>query len=434
MDAPAPGSLVTAESLSSLDAFQLFREHARAKQPDWNPRHGADVDAVAEILRLTEGVPLAIELAAAAIDEKTLVEIREGLARRMEFLGREQPALDPRHRSMRASLDYSYGLLSDQQKGLFAKVSVFSGGFFAEDVEAVCATRDTRALLAALKGRSFLVRTELLGRTRYSMLTTVRDYAAEKLGLAAQDLKRAHAQHFLKVLKAADAQLAGGEYAAALTRTDADFENFMAGMKASEEAGDHQAVIDYATDLAGYLQIKGRFAERLALALRARASALALDDSQLVAGRDNNLGNAYSDLPTGDRGENLRRAIECYEAALRVRTEREFPQDWATTQNNLGTAYVDLPTGDRGENLKRAVACYEAALRVRTERDFPQDWATTQNNLGTAYGNLPTGDRGENLKRAIACYEAAARGYDAVGMKSEAERLRRLAEPLKSKA
>ena len=62
-------------------------------------------------------------------------------------------------------------------------------------------------------------------------------------------------------------------------------------------------------------------------------------------------------------------------------------------QHNLGTAYGDLPTGDRGENLRRAIACYEAALRVYTEADFPADWAGTQSNLGTAYKDLPTGDR-----------------------------------------
>ncbi len=123
----------------------------------------------------------------------------------------------------------------------------------------------------------------------------------------------------------------------------------------------------------------------------------------------NNLGNAYSVLPTGDRDENLRRAIVHYEAVLRVRTESDFPSDWAGTQNNLGNAYSVLPTGDRGENLRRAVACYEAALRVYTESDFPSDWAATQNNLGSAYSDLPTGDRGENLRRAIACYESALR-------------------------
>ncbi len=125
------------------------------------------------------------------------------------------------------------------------------------------------------------------------------------------------------------------------------------------------------------------------------------------AGTHNNLGNAYADLPTGNRVENLRRAIACYETALQVFTEADFPQHWAMAENNLGIAYADLPTGDRAENLRRAIACYEAALRVRTETEFPMSWAATQNNLGNGYADLPTGDRARNLRRAIACYEAA---------------------------
>jgi tetratricopeptide (TPR) repeat protein len=121
------------------------------------------------------------------------------------------------------------------------------------------------------------------------------------------------------------------------------------------------------------------------------------------------LGNAYQKLPTGDRGENLRLAIECYEAALTVYTEEAAPHDWAMTQNNLGNAYDDLPTGDRGENLRRAIEHYEAALRVWTEEEEAREWAMTQNNLGNAYHRLPTGDRGENLCLAIKCYKAALR-------------------------
>ncbi len=114
-------------------------------------------------------------------------------------------------------------------------------------------------------------------------------------------------------------------------------------------------------------------------------------------------------------------------------TERDFPQAWAGTQNNLGIAYANLPTGDRSANLRRAIACYEAALRVWTERDFPQNWAGTQNNLGLAYANLPTGDRGDNLRCAIACFEAAARGYDAVGMTNDADRARAAAQQVRDR-
>jgi tetratricopeptide (TPR) repeat protein len=122
-----------------------------------------------------------------------------------------------------------------------------------------------------------------------------------------------------------------------------------------------------------------------------------------------NLGNAWWRVPTGDRSANLEKAIACYEAALRVRTEQEFPEDWAMTQNNLGNAWSDLPTGDRSANLEKAVACYEAALRVYTEQEFPEDWAMTQNNLGNAWQRMPTGDRSANLEKAIAYHEAALR-------------------------
>lgn len=122
-----------------------------------------------------------------------------------------------------------------------------------------------------------------------------------------------------------------------------------------------------------------------------------------------NLGAAYNDLPSGDREANLRQAIACYEAALRVRTETDFPSEWAVTQNNLGAAYSNLPASDRAQNLRQAIACYEAALRVYTESAFPFEWARTQNNLGIAYSDLPSTNRDANLKRAIGCYEAALR-------------------------
>jgi tetratricopeptide (TPR) repeat protein len=136
-------------------------------------------------------------------------------------------------------------------------------------------------------------------------------------------------------------------------------------------------------------------------------------------------------LPTGDHGDNLRRAIAYCDAALRVWTERDYPEHWAGTQNNLGAAYAELPTGDRDDNLRRAIAHYEAALRVRTERDFPQYWAATQENVGEAHAQLPTGDHGDNLRRAIECYEMAARGYESAGLMAEANRARAMAHELR---
>ncbi len=472
---------VTAESLAQLDSFKLFRERARLKKPNWDVG-SAEAPLVAEILQLTDGLPLSIELAAAWADRIALAELRDGLKKkRSEFLKKSGPGVEEkRHASIQACIDWSFNLLKRQEKLLFPSLSVFVGGFFAEDVAEVCQTPNAPMLLDSLREHSLLMWEESLEKTRYRMLPTTREYAAAKLNKAGnqvEKLKQTHAAHFLRVLARADNQIQGKEQMIGFTRITADIENIRAGMENSIRLRDYRMVVNYSQAISTYLDGKAQFAELLARSQQSLSAAEKLKDDPVIAACQNNLGNAYWNLPTGDRAENLKKAIACFEAALRVRTERDFPVDWAmtqinlgnayghlptgdraenvkkavacyeaalrvyterefpvnwaTTQNNLGTAYQNLPTGDRDENLKKAIACYEAALRVRTERDFPVDWATTQNNLGTAYGDLPTGDRAENLKKAIACFEAAIRGYRAAGLTNEAERVTKLLTALR---
>jgi tetratricopeptide (TPR) repeat protein len=116
-------------------------------------------------------------------------------------------------------------------------------------------------------------------------------------------------------------------------------------------------------------------------------------------------------LPAKDGTTNLTSAIACYKAALRVYSEHESPQDWAAVQNNLGNVYLELVTGDREANLTNAIACYEAALRVYSEQHTPLDWARVERNLGNSWLELTAGDRAANLDKAIACYTAALRVY-----------------------
>ena len=132
------------------------------------------------------------------------------------------------------------------------------------------------------------------------------------------------------------------------------------------------------------------------------------------------VGYAFSSYPA-KRASIVTEAIRRCEAALRVYTEKDFPQDWATTQNNLGNAYTNLPTGDKGENLTRAIQCYEAALRVRTEKDFPQDWADTKYNLGLACLRLACHFAdAEALSQAKTCFLDSARGSRAVADEAKA--------------
>jgi CHAT domain-containing protein len=121
----------------------------------------------------------------------------------------------------------------------------------------------------------------------------------------------------------------------------------------------------------------------------------------------NNLAIAYSNRINGSRAENLERAIDCDEATLKVRTREDFPEDWATTQNNLAIAYKNRINGSRAQNLELAIGFLEAALTIRTFEDFPEKWAETQNNLANAYSDRINGSRADNLERAIELYHNA---------------------------
>jgi predicted ATPase/class 3 adenylate cyclase len=423
---------VMPEVLAPLDSFQLFRDRARLKKPDWDVSQG-EAALIAEILELTDGIPLSIELAAAWVDRITLQTLREGLkGKRSEYLKRSGPSVEEkRHAGITACIDWSFNLLPPEEQALFAQVSVFVGGLFAEDVAQICQVKNAASILDTVRGKSLLLWDESLGKTRYRMLPTVREYATEKLADQVQSLQQRHAQRFLEVLHWADDRMRGKEQIAGIARISADLENIRAGMETAVRERDHRTVLIYSQAFGNYLQVKGWLAELLRVGERGLSAAETINDAELIAGAQNNLGAAYAQLPTGDRGANLQKAIVCFETALRVRTERDLPVNWAMTQRSLGVAYADLPTGDRGANLQKAIVCFEAALRVQTEWDFPVQWANTQNNLGNTYAALPTGDRGANLQKAIAYYEAAARGFLAAGLADEGDRINHILASLK---
>jgi Domain of unknown function (DUF4062)/Tetratricopeptide repeat len=155
----------------------------------------------------------------------------------------------------------------------------------------------------------------------------------------------------------------------------------------------------------------GSKAENMKKAIKAYGAALTVytkeahpDDWAMM---QNNFSTAWLELSTGNKAENVVQAINACEAALTVYTQEKYPDDWAMAQDNLGNAWSELPTGDKGKNMAKAIAGYEAALRVYTKEAYPDDWGRVQNNLGLAWSELPTGDKSQNLKNAIKAYEAS---------------------------
>jgi len=202
---PTPTEAVPAEDVERFASVRLFLDRGRAARRDLAVG-GKDLATVARICRELDGLPLAIELAAARAKVLSVDEIAARLDDRFRFLRSWRRIVNPRQQTLRATMDWSYELLAADERTLLARVSVFSGGFSLEGVGAVCLDgEEGRAL--ELVGR--LVETSLViaetreGVTRYRLLGTIREYATQKLegSGAAEELRRAHAEHFLEVAR-----------------------------------------------------------------------------------------------------------------------------------------------------------------------------------------------------------------------------------------
>ncbi len=181
-------------------AAELFRERAAAAVPGLTFTH-ADDDVVTLICRRLDGIPLAIELAAARIRALTPQEIRRRLHDRFRLLTGGSRDVVERHQTLRAAIDWSHELLRDEERVLFRRLAVFAGGWTAADAEAVCGD-GAFDVLCELVDRSLVVADRAASdTTRYRMLETIRQYAGEQLKQAGEDeaVSRRHMIHYLEL-------------------------------------------------------------------------------------------------------------------------------------------------------------------------------------------------------------------------------------------
>jgi predicted ATPase/DNA-binding SARP family transcriptional activator len=205
------GELADPREAGSTEAVRLFVERARDGVPEFELTP-SNVGAVVEICRRLDGVPLAIELAAARVRVLPPEQIRERLDDAFRLLTSGGRTSVPRHRTLRAAIDWSHDLLRDASKVIFRRQAVFRGGFTLEAAEAVCsgdgvAAEEVLDLVARLVDRSLLEVREQEGVARYGPLETVRQYALEQLAEAgeAEAVRRRHAAHLLARAEAAAA-------------------------------------------------------------------------------------------------------------------------------------------------------------------------------------------------------------------------------------
>ena len=229
---PEPAQ-VTREAMLGCESVQLFVERASAANPKF---HLTDENAstVAQICRRLDGIPLALELAAARVRVFSTEEIAARLDDRFRLLtGGNRTALE-RHQTLRALIDWSYDLLSNDERRLFRYLFVFAGGWTLEAVEAICPGLDVLNLLTQLVDKSLvMVDTDVQERsTRYHFLETIRQYANEKL-LEAGETRQARARHmefFLKFAETAEPHLNGPWELAWLSRLETEYDNLRAAL------------------------------------------------------------------------------------------------------------------------------------------------------------------------------------------------------------
>ena len=193
------------EAVRSADAVQLFMERATAGRPDFTLTDD-NAATVAEVCRRLDGMPLAIELAAARVRSFSVDQIATRLDQRFRLLtGGARTAL-PRQQTLTAAIDWSYRLLGEAEKALFRRLSVFSGGFDFDAAEAVCPgdpvdEMDVLDLLPALVDKSLVVAEETGGIVRYRLLETLRQYGRDRLDEEgdADAWRRRHAEHYARL-------------------------------------------------------------------------------------------------------------------------------------------------------------------------------------------------------------------------------------------
>ena len=404
---PVPGAGDSLEALQRSTAVRLFVERAQSHKPSFSLNE-REAPAVAELVARLEGIPLALELAAARVRSLTVADINKRLGERYKLLTGGSRVLQERQQTLRALVDWSYELLRSEEQTVLQRLAVFAGGFDLAAAEVVCGADvidsfDVMDLLASLVEKSLVMmdeRADDAGGARYRMLETLRDYAHEKLVSAGDIAATAarHCEHFFVVAKQVRDGLEGAEQALWVDRAETELDNLRAAM-ATARSGGADVFIAVKLPMAlqnfwllrGYVG-EGRAAVRAALALPAvqasdRHHAWGLYIGAVLASGQNDHAEARQMLETG----------------LAIVRRLDNPAEIAATLSTL--AVVQLQSGDAAA----AQHSENEALRFFQQLDDPLCQAISHLHLGQCAAYLAD-DEAAALQLELGLAQARAIG------------------------
>jgi predicted ATPase/DNA-binding SARP family transcriptional activator len=373
--------------LGELDATRLFVERALAVRPGFE-LDGSTSPAVAEICARLDGLPLAIELAAARVRTLTVDELVARLGRRLELLTGGPRDVHARQRTLRDTIVWSCDLLPPVEQALFARLAVFAGGFSLSAAARVCCVAlplGAAAGLDSLADASLIRRERAVdGEPRFGMLETIRELARERLGASGDEaaVRERHARFFLELGARGGPNVRGVERAEWLARLDRDLENVRAALAWSTDGGDPEVGLLLAGTLLPYWMSRGYYTEGAAAArgLLERSAAPTV-------------GRARSALAAAMLG--FMAGGEMTGAEEAVELTRSLGERWylAVSLNVQGTS-VRL-----GGDHERALALYREALDVAGHGELWWPSSLVWGNLGmTAFAERRYEDAVEELE------------------------------------
>lgn len=330
-------------TLPPADAAELFVQRARLRKPRFEPD-----DSVLEIARRLDGLPLALELAAARIKVLTPAQILERLGRSLEVIGGGPADAPERQRTLWATIEWSHALLDDDEQALFRRLGVFAGSFDLEAAEAVGGgDLDT---LDSLVDKSLL---RPAGEGRFAMLHVLREYAHGRLE-AADEMRSAslaHVVHYLRLVERTEPELRTARHMETIDRLEADHANFV---RAIEWAVENER--ELALDLFGKLRHvwwdRGREGWVLAQRVLAAGPAQPTPARAAALHAASGLAWAYDDLE---------QAVSLDEQALEIYEQLDDPIRSGNALVFLGTLYQAVGRVDGRETLERGLARLQAA-------------------------------------------------------------------------
>jgi non-specific serine/threonine protein kinase len=408
---PVPGRLPPVDQLSKVEAVRLFVERAQAAQSDFRltPENAA---AVAGICVRLDGLPLAIELAAARVRLLSPQALLERLERRLPLLIDGPRNVPARQQTLRDTIAWSYELLSPEDQRLFRQLSIFVGGWTLEAAEAICpATADILAGLTTLVDHSLIRRREQPdGSMRFGLLETIREYGLERLEQhwERQDVSRRHAAYFLTRAEAAPNPLDGRQQVHWLDTLEAEHDNLRSALRWAVE---HD--VETALRLAGALGImwfvrgylsEGRRWLELVLARGSAASTAARAKAHLWAG----------DLACWQY--DLGRAQESLEDALRLYRELDDREGiaWALYRLARTAGFQtghDPATGLYAKPTDHMYRLLEECLAIHQDMGNAFGIMMAHGNLGATA--LYRGDRAQARKHLEEAFARGPESYQA---------------------